>query len=142
MATASDTNMVEPISIVESRFLKFCHELPPALCKYHQFCDHLYTVDGIIIYKAIALSSHPPSANMSSMYFIQRTMYQGMSYMTALAETTTFWPGIITAITPTQTNCHHCNRMTPSQLNVPPFPPVLPSYLFQCISADFFPLQE
>ena len=28
--------------------------------------------------------------------------------------------------------------MAPSQPNAPPFPPVLPAYPFQCISADFF----
>ena len=58
--------------------------------------------------------------------------------MTAHAETTVFWLGITPAITATWTNCHICNRMAPSQPNASPFPPVLPGYPFQCISADFF----
>ena len=40
VATASDTNMVELISIIESGFPEFHHELPTELHEYHQFCDH------------------------------------------------------------------------------------------------------
>ena len=135
MATASDTNMVWLISIIESGFSEFRHELPPALCEYHQFCDHLYTVDGIILYKARSVI--PPSLRQH-IPTILHSAHKGVNSMTASAETTVFWPGITPAITATWTNCHHCNHVAPSQPNAPPFPPVLPAYPFQCISADFF----
>ena len=59
VATASDTNMVQLISIIETGFPEFHHELPPALCEYQHFCGHVYTVDGVILYKACTVI--PPS---------------------------------------------------------------------------------
>ena len=51
MATASNRDMVHLMSIIESGFPNFRHELPPTLREYYQFRDHLYTVDGVILYK-------------------------------------------------------------------------------------------
>ena len=135
VATASDTNMVQRTSITESGFPEFRHELPPALREYHQFRDHLHTVDGIILYKSRTVI--PPSLRQHVLTVLH-SAHQGVASMTACAETTVFWPGITPAIIATWANCHHCNRMAPSQLHAPPFPPVLPAYPFQCISADFF----
>ena len=58
--------------------------------------------------------------------------------MIARAETTVIWPGITPAITAARANCHHCNRVAPSQPSAPPYYPVVPVYPFQCICADFF----
>ena len=127
VATASDTNMVQLTSIIESGFPEFCHELPPALREYHQFRHHLYTVDGII----------PPYLRQHILTILH-SVHQGVTSMTAHAEMTIFWLGITPAITATWTNCHICNRMAPSQPNASPFPPDLPAYPFQCISVDFF----
>ena len=135
VATASDTNMAQLISIIESGFPEFRHDLPPALREYHQFRDHLYTVDGVILYKAPTVI--PPSLRQHILTILH-SAHQGVTSMNARAETTVFWPGITPAITTTRTNCHHCNRMALSQPNAPPFPPVLPAYPFQCISTDFF----
>ena len=106
-----------------------------SLHEYHQFRDHLYTVDGVILYKARTVI--PPFLHQHILTILH-SVHQGMTSMTACAETTIFWPGITPAITATWTNCHHRNRMAPSQPNAPPFPPVLRAYPFQCISADFF----
>ena len=127
--------MVQLISIIESGFPEFHHELPPALHEYHQFHDHLHTADGIILYKAHTVI--PPSLR-EHVLTVLHLVHQGMTSMTAHAETTVFWPGITSAITATQTTCHHCNLMVPSQPNPPPFPPLLSAYPFQCISAYFF----
>ena len=127
--------MVELISIIESGFPEFHHELPPALHEYHQFHDHLYTVDGVILYKERTVI---PTSLRQHIFTILHSAHQGVTSMTAHAETTVFWLGITPAITATRTNCHHCNRMARSQLNAPSFPSVLPAYPFQCISADFF----
>ena len=61
-----------------------------------------------------------------------------MTSMTAIAETTIFWPCITSVITPTWRTCHQCNRMAPFQPNAPPFSPLPSAYPFPCISADFF----
>ena len=133
VATASNTNMVQLTSIIESGFPEFRHELPPALCEYHQFPDQLYTVHGIILYKERTVI--PPSL-CQHVLTILKLAHHGLTSMTAHAETV-FWPGITPAITATWINCHHCNRMAPSQPTAPPFPLVLPECPFQCISADF-----
>lgn len=104
VATASDTNMVQLISIIELGFPEFCHELPPALHEYPQFHDHLYTVDGIVLFKARTVI--PPSL-CHHFLTILHSACQGMTSMTAHAETTVLWPGITPAITTTRTNCHH-----------------------------------
>ena len=101
VATASDTNMVQLISIIESGFPKFHHELPQALREYHQFHDHMYTVDGKIPYKAHTVI--PPSlCQHACILTTLHSAYQGVTSMTAHAETTVFWPGLTPAITTNQ----------------------------------------
>ena len=127
--------MVQQISIIKSGFPESCHELPSALCEYHQFHDHLYTVDGVILNKSRTVI--PPSLHQHVLTVLHLGQ-QGMTSTTARSDMTVLWLGITPAITTTRANCHHCSRMAPSQHNAPSFPPVLPAYPFQCISADFF----
>ena len=61
--------------------------------------------------------------------------------MVSRAETSIFWPGITNDIHATRANCRHCNRMAPSQAALPPTPPILSAYPFQCICADYFHYQ-
>lgn len=61
--------------------------------------------------------------------------------MTSKAEASIFWPGISNDIQATRASCSHCNRMAPSQAALPPTPPTLSEYPFQCICADFFHYQ-
>ena len=51
LATTSDKDLNQLVSIIESGFPEFRHELPPALHEYSQFREDLYTVDGVILYK-------------------------------------------------------------------------------------------
>ena len=83
MATASDTNMVQLLSIIESGFSEFRLELPPALREYHQFRDHLYTVDGVILYKARTVVS--PSLRQHVLAILHLA-HQGVTSMTACGE--------------------------------------------------------
>ena len=106
--------------------------------KYHQFRKHLYSSDGVIIYKDRIVI--PPSLQSSCLSALHAA-HQGTSTMTAKAEASIFWPGITNNIQTTRVNCSHCNRMTPSQAALPPTPPVLPEYPFQCICADYFHYQ-
>ena len=61
--------------------------------------------------------------------------------MVSRAETSIFWPGITTVIHATRANCNHCNQMAPSQAALPPTPPIIAAYPFQCIYADYFQYQ-
>ena len=122
LATASDKVMVQLVSIPE-----ICHKLPSVLRECHQFCKHLYTMDGIILYKDRTVI--PPSLEQHDLTVLH-SVHQDLISMIACAETAIFWPGI-THIIAIQANCHHCNCMEPSQ-------PVLPASPFQWLCANFF----
>ena len=52
LATTSDKDMVQLVSTIETGFPDSRHKLPQPLQEYHQFRDDLYTVDGVVLYKA------------------------------------------------------------------------------------------
>ena len=135
LATTSDKDLTQLVSIIESGFPESRHEIPPALQEYYQFRKHLYTVDGVILYKDRIVI--PPSLRQHILDILH-SAHQGVTSMTARAESSAFWPGITPAITALRANCCHCNTMAPSQPSAPPFPPTTPVYPFQSICADFF----
>ena len=100
-----------------------------------EFRKHLYTSDGVAIYKDRIII--PPSLRPSCLSALHAA-HQGTSTMTSKAEASIFWPGITNDIQATRANCTHCNRMAPSQAALPPTPPIPPEYPFQCICADYF----
>ena len=110
-------------STIEDGFPEFRHQLPPPIREYHQLRKHLYSSDGVVIYKDRIVI--PPSLRPTCLSALHAT-HQGTSAMTAKAEASTFWPGITNGIQVTRVNCLHCNRMAPSQAALPPTPP---SYL-------------
>ena len=135
VATASDNNMEKLRSVVETGFPQSRHQLPPELQEYHQFREHLHTVDGVILYKYRIVI--PPSLRQHILTVLH-SAHQGTTSMNARAEATVFWPGINPAIRVMRESCNHCNRMAPSQPSAPPTPITPPSYPFQLICADFF----
>ena len=134
-ATASDLNMNLLLSTIEAGIPKYRHELPPALREYHQYREHLYSVDGVIIYKDRVVI---PPCLRDDVLIALHAAHQGVTSMTSRAEASIFWPGITPAIIATRAQCAHCNRIAPSQPSAPPTPTILPTYPFQCICADFF----
>ena len=138
IATSSDENMLLLLSAIEDGLPEFKHQLPPPIREYHQFRKHLYSCDGVVIYKDRIVI--PPSLRPTCLSGLHAA-HQGTSAMTAKAEVSIFWPGITNDIQATRANCPHCNRMAPSQAPLPPVPPTLPEYPFQCICADYFHYQ-
>ena len=135
LATTSNRDKTQLIDIIESGFPNFRHELPRALQEYYQFREHLYTVDGVILYKNRIVI--PPSLRQHVLTVLH-SAHQGVTSMKAHADSTVFWPGITPAITALWETCNHCNRMAPCQPSAPPSPTVPPAYPFQCICANFF----
>ena len=134
LATTSDKDLTQLVLIIESGFPESRHEIPPALHEYYQFRKHLYTIDGVILYKDCII---PPSLRQHILAILH-SVYQGVTSVTAHAESSVFWPSITPAITALRANCSHCNTKPPSQPSAPPFPPSTPVYPFQSICADFF----
>ncbi len=137
LSTTSDQTMLQLISYIESGFPRQKNQLPQHLQEYHQFRDHLHTLDGVIMYKERIVI--PPSLRQHILNTLH-CAHQGVTSMIARAESSVFWPGITTAITTQRKTCNHCNRTAPSQASAPPYPPTTPIYPFQCICADFFHL--
>ncbi len=135
IATSSDDNMLLLLSTIEDGIPDLKHQLPPSIREYHQFRQHLYSSDGVIVYKDRIVI--PPSLRPSCPSALHAA-HQGTSAMTSKAEASVFWPGITNNIRATRANCSHCNRMAPSQAALPPTPPTLSEYPFQCICADYF----
>ena len=49
ISTNSDEHVIQLVEAIESGIPEFRHELPTPLRVYHQFRDHLHTVDGMVI---------------------------------------------------------------------------------------------
>ena len=132
LATTSNRDMTQLINIIESGFPNIRHELPRALQEYYQFREHLYTVDGVILYKNRIVI--PPSLRQHVLTVLH-SAHQGVTSMKARADSTVFWPGITPAIvalqeTATIVTAWHplnqvhrhlllCPKHTPSNVSVP-----------------------
>ncbi len=121
-ATSSDNTMNLLLSIIEEGLPDQKHLLPTTLREFHPFRKHLYSVDGVIIYKDRIVI--PPSLRVSCLTALHAA-HQGTSSMIARAESSIFWPEITNDIHATIAKCNHCNRMVPSQAAMPPTQPIL-----------------
>ncbi len=83
LATTSDPELSTLTTIIESGFPEFRHELPQALQEYYQFREHLYTVDGVILYKDRIVI--PPALRQQILAALH-SAHQGVTSMTARAE--------------------------------------------------------
>lgn len=134
-AAASDDTMVRLSEMVESGKPQFRHDLPQPLREYFKFWDDLHTVDGVVLYKDRIIV--PPSLREEVLAHLH-SAHQGVTTMTARAETSIFWPGITPDIAAIRAQCNQCNRIAPSNPSAPPTPLTPPDYPFQCVCADFF----
>ncbi len=134
-ATAADTTMQDLMEAIEDGFQDCRSSLPQYLKAYHAHRRHLTTSDGVAVYKDRIIV---PQALRKTCLSSLHAAHQGTSQMTAKAEASIFWPGITTDIHATRAACDHCNRMEPSQAAMPPVPPTMADYPFQCLCADYF----
>ena len=135
IATSSDETMNKLLDMIESGLPENRREFPQPLQEYSQFSQHLSSLDGVILYKDRIVI--PPSLRNEVLDSLHAA-HQGVTAMTARAESSVFWPGITTAIKDLRNKCNHCNRIAPSNPSAPPTPLIDPDYPFQCICADFF----
>ena len=121
-ATSSDTDMLLLLSTIEEGMPDHRSQLPLQLRDYHQFREHLYSIDIVIIYKGRIVI--PPSLKQNCLSALHAA-HQGISSMISRAKTSISWPGITTDIHTTRANCSFCNQMAPSKASLPPTPPIL-----------------
>ena len=135
LATTSDQLMSQLLDVIEDGFPENRNNLHPELKQYFQFRENLSTFDGVILYRDRVVI--PPSLRDKVLTALHAS-HQSVSQMCSRADTSVFWPGMTPAINDLRAHCSDCNRNAPSQPNLPPTAPVLPSYPFQCIAADYF----
>ena len=92
-ATSSDTDRLLLLSTIEEGMPDHRSQLPPQLRDYHQFREHLYSIDGVINYKSRIVI--PPSLRQNCLSSLHAA-HQSISSMISIAETSIFWPGITT----------------------------------------------
>ena len=111
------------------------HKLLTVLQEYYLLHDHLHCGQSHLVQ---GLHSHT-TLNFNSTSKQHHILHiKVFNSMTAWAVSTVFWPGITPAIASISANCGHYNCMASSQSCTPPYPPIPPTYPFQCICADFF----
>ena len=87
IATNSDADMLSLLSIIEEGMPDHRCQLPSHLRDYHQFREHLYSVDVVIIYKDRIVI--PPSLRHNCLLALH-VAHQGVSSMISRAETSIF----------------------------------------------------
>ena len=134
-ATRSDPDSFQLCDLIERGFPEQKNDVPIQLQEYHQFRKHLWTIDGVIMYKNHIII--PPKLRKDILSSLHAA-HQGISTMTSRAENSVFWPGLTKCIKSLRDTCSDCNRIAPSQPSAPPTPPMIPAYPFQCICVDCF----
>ena len=133
-ATLTDTETSLLLHTVEEGFPEHRRELPAAIQAYFPLRHHIAANDGVATYQSRIII--PPSLRQQCLASLHAA-HQGTSHMVAKAESSIFWPGITSAIHTTRAKCEECCRMAPSQAALPPVPPTLADYPFQCLCADY-----
>ena len=134
-STINDKDMKSLVELIENGINNDKKKLPKNLQIFHQYRNDLYTVDDVVLYKNRILI--PPKLRHEILQSLH-SAHQGVTSMSARAESSIFWPGITKDIIDLRRKCSSCNRMAPSQPSCPPYPPTLPDYPFQRICADYF----
>ena len=93
----------------------------------------IYTAVTVLSFTKIELSSHPP-------YDLHASACRPPGHIghDIKGRSINLLARHHNDIQATRVNCPHCNRMAPSQAALPPTPPTLPEYPFQCICADYY----
>ena len=134
-ATTSDNDMKTLVDLIESGVPEHRDDLPHNLQIYHQHREQLSTTDGVALYAdRIIIPPQLRQCVLSSLH----AAHHGITSMTLRAESSVFWPGITADIAKQRQKCDDCDRIAPSQPNLPPAPCQYPDYPFQQLCGDFF----
>ena len=133
--TTSDDDLQLLLTTIEEGFPPKQADMPPNIRSFHIHRPHLYTVDGVAVYKDRVVI--PASLRADCLHYLH-SAHQGTTLMQSKADASVFWPGIAADISNHRLSCTTCNTMSPSQASLPPTPPTLPTRPFQSLCADYF----
>ena len=98
-ATSSDVNMHTLEEMATDGIPDSKNEMPETIRDYHQYRQNITSTDGVILYKDRVIV--PPSLRGEILSTLHAA-HQGISMMTARAESSVFWPGISADISTTR----------------------------------------
>ena len=104
---------------------------------FKRYRPHLMVEDGVILYKDRIFI---PTPLRETILQTLHSAHQGHTSMLLRAERNLFWPGMSRDISSTREKCRTCDTHAPSQPNMPPIQPEVPTYPFQHICSDYFNL--
>ena len=113
--------------------------LPKNLRPFHQYADHLYTIDNVVMLGTRIVI--PKSLQHEILLFLHAA-HQGINAMCQRASDCVFWPGISIDITRIRNECVDCHRISKSYAMEPPVEISQPEYPFQKICCDYFGLNN
>ena len=134
-ASAKDPIISSLVSLVQIGCPEDKAVWPRELQPFHQYRDHLTTMDCTVLFRGRAVV---PTNLQAEVLEILHSGHQGVTAMTAIASESVFWPGISEAIIRCRLVCKSCDKVTPSQPSSPPYPLPKPAYPFEMVCTDYF----
>ena len=111
--------------------------LPDDLKPFARHWDSLWVQDDVILLGGRTVI---PARLRPRVLDCLHAAHQGVSQMTARAETAVFWPGIYADLQRIRQDCKICRHNAPSNPNLPPHPPPNLEFPFQQICSDYMSL--
>ena len=114
-------------------------DLPDTLRPYWRIRDQLRIHDDVpMVTDRVVI----PESLRPRVLETLHSAHQGTFSMMLRAQDTIYWPGFSTDIENVRLRCQTCQRIAPSQPNLPPIDPIIPEYPFQHICMDHFILNN
>ena len=133
-ATQIDPNMNSLKEAIKSGFRGQKHDYSFDVQPFWAQRSELAIVDGVVMLEdRIVIPTSLRPLVCKSLH----SAHQGVSGMERRAKSYVFWPGITKCIQRTRQQCESCNRMAPSQPNLPPVARKVPTVPFEAIAADY-----
>ena len=110
--TTSDDDLQLLLMCIEEGFPDKQADMPSSIRSFHLHQPHLYTVDGVAVYKdRVVIPASLRTICLNNLH----SAHQGTTMMRAKADAPVFWPGIMADISNRRLSCTTCNTMSPSQ---------------------------
>ena len=108
--------------------------LPPELQPLWRYREDMSIIDDVVLVGNRVLIPEPLRNETCNLL---HSAHQGISAMNERAKSSVFWPGITDCIKKRREHCQSCWRISPSQPNLPPAQPFVPTYPFEAVATDY-----
>ena len=136
LGTTEDQEMSELRSFIHAGLTEDGRKVLKSVQPYLQYRSSLYELgDGVIMLGDKIII---PKKLRDAVLHLLHAAHQGIDRMKGRASRCVFWPGIVSDICRIRESCAACHKMAKSNPSLPPYPPPVPQYPFQYLSADYF----